>query len=673
MSRLLRLLARYLDYRQRTVWDIGIIPAAVLLIVGATLSWVAYDGYQQAQEAEFRLLEAHARNADAQVSAALGKVERLLNKVAAAWLQGQPSQPQAFAAALRRYDDEMPGLGILLLTDARGRIQVATKAPLVGRNVANEAYFTEQRDPGPLPRMSMSRPDQRLLGTPAVVFSLPIVGADRRFHGVAAATIDFRFFPRVLQAINPDDSASMTVIYNRHGDMLFRRADPEKFFGFNIVNTSTVFQPHAAAATAVTRHVGPSAIDGKPRLFLVRDVGESGLSLVLSRQRDEVLARWQRNVLVYALIFVFTTVVVTALAIVAARRKRQVLAGKAFSDQLIATANVMVVGLDGAGRISIFNQTAERISGYRRDEVLGRNWLELGLLAEDALWVWTMFRQFQRGGELPHTVDFSIRSKLGEERIVSWQNSVIEQPRAAICFGIDVTARRQMEAERERFVAMVSHEFRTPLATIDGAVQHLETHAEHADEATRKRYVKIQKAVDRLISLLDDYLLQERMGQSAQGLELAPVAPAALLQDLRAAAGALSSEHRIVLEDEGLPPAVACDADLMRLALRVLADNAVKYTPPGCEIRLACRRAAEGGVEFLVRDNGPGIAEDELPQLFDKFFRGRAAAAQSGSGIGLHLARSVIVSHGGRLSARNVPEGGAEFRVWLPDAAVRIG
>jgi signal transduction histidine kinase len=104
----------------------------------------------------------------------------------------------------------------------------------------------------------------------------------------------------------------------------------------------------------------------------------------------------------------------------------------------------------------------------------------------------------------------------------------------------------------------------------------------------------------------------------------------------------------------------------------VLADNAVKYTPPGTEIRLCCRRSALAGIEFLVSDNGPGIPEDELPHLFDKFFRGRNAARHSGTGIGLYLARSVVISHGGSLTARNLPGGGAEFRVWLPDGTLLL-
>lgn len=667
MTSLLRRLKRCPNLRRNIFWDIGIIPAAVLLIVGATLSWVAYDEYWQAQEVEYRLLEAHARNADAQVAGTLNKIARLLGQIAARRIEARPLHGRAFTEILARHHEDFTELGTLLITDAEGRIEYATDPAIVGRTVAQEAYFTAQRRGGQAPALFLSRPDKALLGSMAIVLTLPVRDGNGRFRGIAGVTIDYRFFPNLFQAINPDDSASMTVMFNREGDILFRRADPEKFFGFNIATASVVLREHLAAGTPVTRHIGPSAFNGKTRLFLVRRVGDTGIGLILSRQLDEVLAKWRRDAIFYALIFAFTTVVVGFLAVAAARSKRQVLAGKAFADQLIATANVMVVGLDAAGRVTIFNETAERISGYPRDAVLGADWLELLVAKTDAPRIAALLQQFRDGGTLPHAVEHAIACKSGQERIISWQISIIATPRAAIAFGIDVTERKQIEAERERFVAMVSHEFRTPLATIDGAIQHLEMNAAAVDEASRKRYDKIQKAVDRLTALLDDYLLQEHLGRVRHGLDLERVPTRSLLRDLQASSAALSTEHLVTIEDDNIPDTVLCDADLMRLSLRVLADNAVKYTPPGSKIQISCRRAADQGIEILVRDNGPGIQRDELPRLFNKFFRGRHGAQHSGTGIGLHLARSVVESHGGSLTVRNIPGSGAEFRVWLPE------
>lgn len=302
--------------------NIGIIPAAVLLLAGATLGWIAYDEYLQAQESEYRLLEAYARNADVQVTQALDKIENLLNQIAGAQLKGRLLDNKELSAELDLHNNDIPELGALLLTDAVGRIRASTDAMLVGRDLSREPYFSAYPDRAQTPRMFMSRPDKNPHGVTAVTFSLPMVGTDHKFIGIAGATIGFKFFPKVLQAINSEDSESMSVIFNRDGDIVYRRDDSEKFFGFNIAKVSTVFREHASAAMRVTRHIGPSYHDGKTRLFLVHEVGDTGLGLILSRQLDEILAKWKRKVAIYSFMFLFSIAAVVALALSSTRRKK---------------------------------------------------------------------------------------------------------------------------------------------------------------------------------------------------------------------------------------------------------------------------------------------------------------------------------------------------------------
>ncbi len=223
---------------------------------------------------------------------------------------------------------------------------------------------------------------------------------------------------------------------------------------------------------------------------------------------------------------------------------------------------------------------------------------------------------------------------------------------------------QEQQQEQQRFIGMLSHEFRTPLATIDGAIQRLEMKPGAADAATRKRYRNIQTSVDRLIALLDEYLSPERMDSIGRQRQANTVDPTALLE--AAAAKAQSAGHPIRVQVEDLPPSLRCDPDGMRLALDVLVDNACKYTPSGCAILLIGRSAEGGGIELLVCDHGPGVEDDESAHLFDKFFRGRGVGEQAGSGLGLYMARSVVEVHGGTLTVCNRPQGGAQFRIWLP-------
>ncbi|MDO8439440.1 MAG: PAS domain-containing sensor histidine kinase [Telluria sp.] len=229
----------------------------------------------------------------------------------------------------------------------------------------------------------------------------------------------------------------------------------------------------------------------------------------------------------------------------------------------------------------------------------------------------------------------------------------------------DVSEQRERAAQQRRFVSMLNHEFRTPLSTIDGAIQRLEVTGAQADEATRARYKKIQAAVDRLISMMDDYLSPERLAEVGNSKPAGGVSPALLLKE---AAEQLSAAGRKSIVDIGhLPRELRCQPDGLRLALKVLVDNALQYSSPDSAIMLAGHQA-DGGIAFLVRDGGAGVPEAELLLVFEKGYRGSNAVG-NGSGLGLYMARSVIDVHGGNITVQNVARYGAEFKIWLPAQA----
>ncbi|MYM85939.1 PAS domain S-box protein [Rugamonas sp. FT82W] len=231
----------------------------------------------------------------------------------------------------------------------------------------------------------------------------------------------------------------------------------------------------------------------------------------------------------------------------------------------------------------------------------------------------------------------------------------------------DLSARRELAAQQKKFASMLSHEFRTPLSTIDGAVQRLEMTGAHHDEATRKRYRKIQTAVDRMLAMLDEYLSPERMASIGRERQPNEISPATLLESV--AEQARRRRDAVSVRTDALPQWMRCDPAGVRLCLEILLDNAIKYTSANTPIELIGKMASEGGVEFLVRDHGAGVPAAELAHVFDKSFRGSNAVGVPGSGLGLYMARAVVDVHGGTLTATNVSESGAEFRIWLPVGA----
>ncbi len=228
----------------------------------------------------------------------------------------------------------------------------------------------------------------------------------------------------------------------------------------------------------------------------------------------------------------------------------------------------------------------------------------------------------------------------------------------------DLTPQRTHLADQRRFASMLNHEFRTPLATIDGAVQRLEATGQGADEPTRQRYRKIAVATDRLIAMLDEYLSPDRMAAIGKVRQPNTIAPGQLLEG-----GALQvreAGREAKVEAGALAPALALrgEPEGLRLALKVLVDNALLYSPPGAPVTLGARRSGNG-VEFSVRDEGEGVPPEDIACIFDKGYRGRNADGLAGSGLGLYVARSIVDVHGGMLRLAE-GDGGAEFRLWLP-------
>jgi PAS domain S-box-containing protein len=232
----------------------------------------------------------------------------------------------------------------------------------------------------------------------------------------------------------------------------------------------------------------------------------------------------------------------------------------------------------------------------------------------------------------------------------------------------DQSALRAQAAAQQRFASMLNHEFRTPLSTIDGAIQRLEATCAHADEPTRQRYRKIAVAVDRLIGMLDEYLSPDRLAGLGKTRSPNEVAPAQLLEE--AAAPARAAGREVLLAVESLPPSLRCDPAGLRLAMKVVVDNALMFSPAGSKVELA-GRAVANGIELTVRDHGAGVPQQDVARIFDKSYRGSNAAGLPGNGLGLYMARSVLEVHGGAIELVSHPAKGALFKIFLPMTIVR--
>lgn len=223
-------------------------------------------------------------------------------------------------------------------------------------------------------------------------------------------------------------------------------------------------------------------------------------------------------------------------------------------------------------------------------------------------------------------------------------------------------AGRELEraADQQQFVAMVSHEFRTPLAIIDASLQTLRQLEADTPPDVTARHRKIHRASARLQELIGNYLTGDRLSHSEAAVRMEPLA----LCDLVAATGRRSEWPQLHMEVAEETATVQGDPELLRIAFSNLVSNAMKYSPEDSPIRIACR-VRDGWAEVEVRDEGIGIAADEIPKIFGKYYRAAGNKA-SGAGLGLYLVQQIVELHGGSVEAESTPGAGTTMRVRLP-------
>jgi two-component system sensor histidine kinase KdpD len=208
----------------------------------------------------------------------------------------------------------------------------------------------------------------------------------------------------------------------------------------------------------------------------------------------------------------------------------------------------------------------------------------------------------------------------------------------------------------------LSHEMRTPLTALLGtaaAIQDLDGDAERTG-----LYKDLAAAGERLNRVVDNLLDMARLSSGVLTLKLEWQDPAELMHLTVGRLKGPLGRHRIAFGLPPEPPLVRMDYRLMEHALSNLLLNAAAYSPEGGDIRVGLE-AAEGRLCFRVSDQGPGIPDDSLPRIFDKFYRVPGSPA-GGLGLGLNIVQSLVQAHGGTASARNLAGGGAEFTLCLP-------
>jgi two-component system, OmpR family, phosphate regulon sensor histidine kinase PhoR len=232
----------------------------------------------------------------------------------------------------------------------------------------------------------------------------------------------------------------------------------------------------------------------------------------------------------------------------------------------------------------------------------------------------------------------------------------------------------KLERVRKDFVINVSHELRTPLASIQGYAETLMDGALE-DHANNMRFLRIiRQNAERLASLTADLLTLSRIEMRRQDLNLAPYRSSELLDEVIDTVFPVAQKKQIRLERQFSPEAdsVYCDAEAVHQILINLLDNAMKYTPDGGAITVGTRVYARATnspcVEIFVKDTGVGIPDEDVPRLFERFYRVDKARSREmgGTGLGLAIVKHLVLAQGGEVYVESSLNQGSTFSFTLP-------
>lgn len=233
---------------------------------------------------------------------------------------------------------------------------------------------------------------------------------------------------------------------------------------------------------------------------------------------------------------------------------------------------------------------------------------------------------------------------------------------------VDVTHLRRLETLRRDFVANASHELRTPVAAIQSAAETLQAAVKSDPKGAEQFANMIVRNADRLRNLIDDLLDLSRIESHDFKLNLEPLEVSSVVEPVLDFFRERAERKEIILEGDVTPPTVRALADRRALehVLTNLVDNAVKYCGSGSRVTVRARHEG-AAVKLFVSDNGPGIAPEHLPRLFERFYRVDAGRSRElgGTGLGLAIVKHLVEAMGGAVLVESEPGSGTRFVLTL--------
>ena len=327
-----------------------------------------------------------------------------------------------------------------------------------------------------------------------------------------------------------------------------------------------------------------------------------------------------------------------------------------------------VLILDLHGRVQKMNTAMEEVLSPAYPAEVGKHYLEAF-----------------RDPELNEIIQTTLKEKKGQrrglsplgrpEKVFEVQSSLIQYPEdggeGIIVVFHDITELKRLERIRQDFVANVSHELRTPLTTIRGYAEALQDDRLENGAQAKQFLQIIERHTQRMEKIVSDLLLLSEIESPDRMLRKHPLSIAELISSVIEALRPMAESKQQTVQMEvasGLSP-LRADGQKIHQVITNLLHNAICYTPEKGNIFIEAK-AVEKGTEVSVSDNGIGIPPEDLPRIFERFYRVDKGRSRDlgGTGLGLSIVKHIVEAHGGRVSVESKPGHGSRFTFFLPQA-----
>lgn len=335
---------------------------------------------------------------------------------------------------------------------------------------------------------------------------------------------------------------------------------------------------------------------------------------------------------------------------------------------MVSNAREVICSLTSDLKFLSVNPAIELLLGFTSDELIGARFISI-LNSQSIDASLEYFNAMQKGGAAKD-LENEVVAKNGSVRDFVWSVQWSDARQTYFCVAHDVTETKNLEKMKQAFVAMVSHDLRSPLCSIQAYTELLEKGVYGEITAPGMESLKnVNGSITRLIDLVSDLIDIERLESGNLQLNLAKASVQQMFALATQSVSALASSNEIVFESEDNGLTVKADESRMIQVLVNLLSNAIKFSPKNGVVKLVATQT-DDAVTLSVSDSGRGIPEDQLSAIFERFKQVQASdsANRKGSGLGLSICKAIVEQHGGTIGVESQSGKGSRFWIKLPNS-----